>query len=184
MNQSEIDELLRETNRHEEIEIANTLNISECPSNVFHVEEPRGYEICEKGIKRMWRLRGYGGGVLTKSSSSLDRLREIARLLLGMNLFRWTKGIAMDSYGASRNNKILAIDSLSCWSSVAICNIYNLQNPLDSMLVQVRTIIKFENGGTNLDRYKSHTAALRRQKIDLRQTGISGLDSFLRSPLR
>ncbi|KAL4566565.1 hypothetical protein LXL04_030683 [Taraxacum kok-saghyz] len=45
------------------------------------------------------------------------------------------------------------------------------------MLVQVRTIIKFENGGTNLDRYKSHTAALRRQKIDLRQTGISGLDS-------
>ncbi|KAL4562477.1 hypothetical protein LXL04_034683 [Taraxacum kok-saghyz] len=24
------------------------------------------------------------------------------------------------------------------------------------MLVQVRTIIKFENGGTNLDRYKSH----------------------------
>ncbi|KAL4556025.1 hypothetical protein LXL04_038660 [Taraxacum kok-saghyz] len=51
-----------------------------------------------------------------------------------------------------------------------------------NMLVQVRTIIKFENGGTNLDRYKSHTAALRRQKIDLRQTGISGLDSFLRSP--
>ncbi|KAL4577723.1 hypothetical protein LXL04_013836 [Taraxacum kok-saghyz] len=43
------------------------------------------------------------------------------------------------------------------------------------MLVQVRTIIKFENGGTNLARYKSHTAALRRQKIDLRQTGISGL---------
>ncbi|KAL4580307.1 hypothetical protein LXL04_016497 [Taraxacum kok-saghyz] len=25
------------------------------------------------------------------------------------------------------------------------------------MLVQMRTIIKFENGGTNLDRYKSHT---------------------------
>ncbi|KAL4587855.1 hypothetical protein LXL04_000729 [Taraxacum kok-saghyz] len=26
----------------------------------------------------------------------------------------------------------------------------------EKMLVQVRTIIKFENGGTNLDRYKSH----------------------------
>ncbi|KAL4559891.1 hypothetical protein LXL04_032037 [Taraxacum kok-saghyz] len=27
---------------------------------------------------------------------------------------------------------------------------------IENMLVQVRTIIKFENGGTNLDRYKSH----------------------------
>ncbi|KAL4581851.1 hypothetical protein LXL04_006383 [Taraxacum kok-saghyz] len=53
-----------------------------------------------------------------------------------------------------------------------------IKNVLEGSEV-VRTIIKFENGGTNLDRYKSHTAALRRQKIDLRQTGISGLDSFL-----
>ncbi|KAL4588903.1 hypothetical protein LXL04_001801 [Taraxacum kok-saghyz] len=27
---------------------------------------------------------------------------------------------------------------------------------INHMLVQARTIIKFENGGTNLDRYKSH----------------------------
>ncbi|KAL4577908.1 hypothetical protein LXL04_014023 [Taraxacum kok-saghyz] len=32
----------------------------------------------------------------------------------------------------------------------------NESRPLIPMLVQVRTIIKFENGGTNLDRYKSH----------------------------
>ncbi|KAL4587522.1 hypothetical protein LXL04_000393 [Taraxacum kok-saghyz] len=30
------------------------------------------------------------------------------------------------------------------------------QNHSQRMLVQVRTIIKFENGGTNLARYKSH----------------------------
>ncbi|KAL4558302.1 hypothetical protein LXL04_036500 [Taraxacum kok-saghyz] len=61
---------------------------------------------------------------------------------------------------------------------------FNSENTQIMVALEVRTIIKFENGGTNLARYKSHTAALRRQKIDLRQTEISGLDSFLRSSLR
>ncbi|KAL4568196.1 hypothetical protein LXL04_023803 [Taraxacum kok-saghyz] len=63
-----------------------------------------------------------------------------------------------------------------------MCNFFLKFLHMCNFLFLLRTIIKFENGGTNLDRYKSHTAALRRQKIDLRQTGISGLDSFLRSP--
>ncbi|KAL4583257.1 hypothetical protein LXL04_007825 [Taraxacum kok-saghyz] len=38
-------------------------------------------------------------------------------------------------------------------------------SPPKSMLVQVRTIIKFENGGTNLARYKSHAFEDKREEI-------------------
>ncbi|KAL4590045.1 hypothetical protein LXL04_002963 [Taraxacum kok-saghyz] len=51
------------------------------------------------------------------------------------------------------------------------------------MLVQMRTIIEIENRGNKYGHVKSH-AALRRQKIDLRQNRISGPDSFLRSQIQ
>ncbi|KAL4581148.1 hypothetical protein LXL04_017357 [Taraxacum kok-saghyz] len=38
------------------------------------------------------------------------------------------------------------------------------------MLVQVRTIIKFENGGTNLDRYKSHTGNIAKRRSTITPT--------------
>ncbi|KAL4584842.1 hypothetical protein LXL04_009452 [Taraxacum kok-saghyz] len=43
----------------------------------------------------------------------------------------------------------------------------------EKMLVQVRTIIKFENGGTNLDRYKSHMLVQVRTIIKFENVGTN-----------
>ncbi|KAL4588932.1 hypothetical protein LXL04_001832 [Taraxacum kok-saghyz] len=42
----------------------------------------------------------------------------------------------------------------------------DLRSTKDEMLVQMRTIIKFENGGTNLDRYKSHWLEISYTKLE------------------
>ncbi|KAL4565848.1 hypothetical protein LXL04_029954 [Taraxacum kok-saghyz] len=53
---------------------------------------------------------------------------------------------------AARLSQCVDNEIEECQISFLVCTSSSYQ-----MLVQVRTIIKFENGETNLDRYKSHT---------------------------